>query len=282
MKNPLVSVIVTTKNEEKNIERLLKSIKNQTYNNIETIVVDNPKTTDKTREIAKKFTNNLYLKGSERSIQRNYGAQKSKGDYLIFLDADMEVTTNVVKSCVELAKKTGVKLITIPETTVGDGIIATIRKFEREMYMGDIDYEVPRFFERRAFFEFKGYDPNLTGPEDYDLPYRMRNKYKSERINEYIYHHENNSSLLNLLKKKFYYASKGASYAEKHPKLIWVQGTILFRSIYLKNWKKFLKHPLIGLTFLVIRFLEMIWAFVGFVSTVGINNLFKIMLKSIR
>ena len=47
-----MSVIVTTKNEEKNIENCLQSINNQTYKNIELIVVDNF-SDDKTVEIAK-------------------------------------------------------------------------------------------------------------------------------------------------------------------------------------------------------------------------------------
>jgi glycosyltransferase involved in cell wall biosynthesis len=41
MNNPLVSVVITTKNEEKNIENCLRSINVQGYNNIEIIVVDN-------------------------------------------------------------------------------------------------------------------------------------------------------------------------------------------------------------------------------------------------
>lgn len=56
--NGLVSVIVTTKNEEEVIERLLKSIKNQTYKNIEIIVVDNG-SSDKTKKDSKK----VYQKG---------------------------------------------------------------------------------------------------------------------------------------------------------------------------------------------------------------------------
>ena len=56
MNYPFVSAIVTAKNEEKNIERCLQSIKNQSYpqNKIEIIVVDN-KSTDKTKEIVKTF-----------------------------------------------------------------------------------------------------------------------------------------------------------------------------------------------------------------------------------
>ncbi len=60
-KNPLVSVTITTKNEEKNIENCLKSILEQSYKNIEIIVVDN-NSTDKTKEIALKYTQKCGMK----------------------------------------------------------------------------------------------------------------------------------------------------------------------------------------------------------------------------
>ena len=62
---PSVSIIITTKNEEKHIENLLRSITSQTYKNIEIILVDNY-STDRTREIAKKYTNKIYSKGPDR------------------------------------------------------------------------------------------------------------------------------------------------------------------------------------------------------------------------
>lgn len=51
---PFVSIVITTKNEEKNIDNCLKSILNQSYKNIEIIVVDNY-STNKTKEIVKKL-----------------------------------------------------------------------------------------------------------------------------------------------------------------------------------------------------------------------------------
>ena len=74
---PLVSVIVTTKNEEKNIANCLKSIKNQTYKNIEIIVVDN-NSDDRTKEIAGKYTDKVFNHGPERSALRNLGAEREK------------------------------------------------------------------------------------------------------------------------------------------------------------------------------------------------------------
>ena len=82
MDNPLVSVIITTKNSSRTLETCLKSIKDQTYKNIELIVIDN-NSIDNTKEIAKKYTNKVFNYGPERSAQRNFGAKQAKGEYLL-------------------------------------------------------------------------------------------------------------------------------------------------------------------------------------------------------
>src|SRR5690242_11687415 len=109
-----VSIIITTKNEENVIENLLKTVKAQTYKDIEVIVVDN-NSKDSTKEIAKKFTKLVFDKGPERSAQRNFGAGKATGTYLLFLDADMELEEDVVKQCVEVIAKEKVGGVIIPE-----------------------------------------------------------------------------------------------------------------------------------------------------------------------
>ena len=88
MSYPLVSVIITTKNEERNIANCLESILNQNLNSlsIKTIVVDN-NSTDKTKEIIRSFCHcgpkpkqshvQLYNFGPERSAQRNFGVKKA-------------------------------------------------------------------------------------------------------------------------------------------------------------------------------------------------------------
>ena len=63
---PLVSVIIPTKNSSKTLTQCLDSIKNQDYENIEIIVVDNH-SKDNTLEIAKCYTNTVYTFSPERS-----------------------------------------------------------------------------------------------------------------------------------------------------------------------------------------------------------------------
>lgn len=281
-KSPLVSVVITTRNSAPTLPALLSSIKGQSYSGgtssayrkIEIIVVDN-NSSDKTAAIARGFTTKVFNKGPERSAQRNFGVAKSKGRYLFILDSDMELTKNVVRECVLLTEREGAKAIIIPEKTVGEGFIQNIRKFEREMYEGDSTIELARFYPKKIFLEVGGYDERLTGPEDYDLFYRVRKTVAVGRIKSYILHHEEGLTLTKLLQKKFYYASKGALYAQKHPELVSVQGTILFRKSYLRNWRKFIRHPVTGVLFLIVRTLETIWAVSGYISTVGMVNFLK-------
>src|SRR3989338_8449801 len=115
-KKDLVSVIITTKNEDDVIKKLLQSINNQTYKKVEVILVDN-NSEDNTIKIASKFKGvKIYNWGPERSAQRNYGVRKSFGEFLLFLDADMRLSPKVVESCVKATKsKKNIGSVVIPE-----------------------------------------------------------------------------------------------------------------------------------------------------------------------
>ena len=128
---PLVSVIVPTRNSEKFIGKCLESISKQTYSRIEIIVVDN-NSTDRTKEIAKKFTKKVYNKGPERSAQRNYGAKMSKGSFVLFIDSDMVLTSKVVGECVLSIGKA----VIIPEKSFGKGFWAKCKALEKSFYIG--------------------------------------------------------------------------------------------------------------------------------------------------
>ena len=58
MKQPLISIITVVFNREQTIEKALKSVINQTYNNIEYIVIDGG-STDRTVEIIKKYSDSI-------------------------------------------------------------------------------------------------------------------------------------------------------------------------------------------------------------------------------
>jgi glycosyltransferase involved in cell wall biosynthesis len=85
----MISAVILTKNEEKNIERCLKSIK---WCN-EIIIIDDG-SLDRTVEIAKKYKSTIYFRklGNDFSSQRNFGLSKAKNEWIMFVDADEVVS----------------------------------------------------------------------------------------------------------------------------------------------------------------------------------------------
>lgn len=265
MKN-FVSVIVTTKNEQEAVSNLLKSIKAQSYKKIEIIVVDN-NSFDKTLEISKKFTPNIFMFGPERSSQRNFGVKKSKGEYVLIMDADMILTKDVIKSCVEkIQTGKSIGALVIPEKSYGEGFWSKCKAFEREFYLGDENIEAARFFKKNIFLKFGGYDTKITGPEDWDLPLRMKKAgVKIGRIDNFILHDEKKFSPIKSARKKFYYGLHAKEYLKKHPEMILTQGNLLFRPSFFKQIPKMITNPLLTIGMISNRFLEMSGAILGII-----------------
>jgi len=267
MKNkPLVSAIITTRNEEKHLPPCLESVTRQTYKKIEIIVVDN-NSTDKTKEIAKKYTKLVFNKGPERSRQRNFGVEKASGKYVLILDADMELEPEVIEECVaEIESDREIKAVVIPEKSFGEGFWAKCKALERSCYLGDELIEAARFFDKKTFLEFRGYDENITGPEDWDLPQRIKKKYKIGRIKSFIHHNEGKLSLLRTMRKKYYYAQKFAPYFKKHPQLAYRQANLVFRPAFLRNWRVLLRSPILTLGMFFMRTCEMLAGGFGYLT----------------
>jgi glycosyltransferase involved in cell wall biosynthesis len=267
---PWVAVIVPTKNSAAYLEGCLRSIKNQSYPNIELVVVDN-KSTDNTSKIAKKYADKFFTHGPERSAQRNYGAKKSKSEYLLIIDSDMELNTEVVNNCVKkmMSEKT-LRAIVIPEESFGEGFWAQCKKLERSFYIGIDWMEAARFFDRKVFEEFNGYDENNTGTEDYDLPQRIESKYGAkaiDRVKSLIRHNEQRLSLVKTCRKKFYYSqnldvySSVAANAGRYKK----QSSPLRRyALFFSNPNKLFSDPLIGLGMLYMKSCEFAFGGAGY------------------
>lgn len=217
-KNLVVSVIVPTYNSEKFLEECLQSISDQSYKNIEIIVVDN-NSKDNTKKIAKKFTDKVFNKGPERSAQRNFGVKNSQGQYVAIIDSDMNLEKNVIAECIdkiyELDENKKCSGIIIPEKSFGKGFWAECKTLERSFYEGVDFMEAARFFFRSDYITLGGYDELLTSGEDWDLSQRMDKIGILKRINSYIFHNEGTLSLWRTVSKKFYYARKFASYTQK-------------------------------------------------------------------
>jgi glycosyltransferase involved in cell wall biosynthesis len=246
---PLVSVIVTTRNNHATLEACLASIATQTYGAIELIVVDN-NSTDDTREIAWRYTPHVFNKPPERSVQRNYGVAQANGEYVCIIDSDMELTPDVIAACVDrIIQEPEVKGIIIPEQSFGQGFWAQCKRLERSFYEGVDWIEAARFFDRETYLKVGGYDETMVSGEDWDLSRRIAAAAPLVRVDTYIHHNEGRLQLMNTLKKKVYYAGQARKFLAKNPvgsKLTAQEGPLARYKLFLSRPGKLLRNPIIG------------------------------------
>ena len=105
-----VSVIVTVYNTEKYVEECIISLINQTYKNIEVILIDGG-STDKTPEICHEYEKeyeNIRVVHKENegvSAARNRGIEEATGDYILFVDGDDWIDFDCVEKMYDVAEK---------------------------------------------------------------------------------------------------------------------------------------------------------------------------------
>lgn len=261
----LVSVVVPTRNSARTLEGCLLSVRAQSYAPIELIVIDNG-STDQTWVIARRVADIVQTWGPERSAQRNRGAHISQGQYLLFIDSDMQLEPGVVSDCVSALDESGYPAVVIPEVSVGMGFLARCRALERSCYSGDDAIEAARFFSRHAFNNSGGFDEDLTGPEDWDLSARVASGRRLPRTNSHISHDEGNLSIRSILEKKRYYAASSLSYWRKHGRSSLMQANLVLRPALLRNWRRLLRHPILALSIFGVKSLETLAATVGTVQ----------------
>ena len=199
--NPVVSLIVTTKNSERTLEACLRSAREQNYQPIELIVVDNA-SADRTRQIAGDLADLVIDAGPERSAQRNTGLRAAHGDYALVLDSDMVLERNVVAEATAAAQR-GAVAVALPEQSFGEGFWSACKVFERSFYETDPIVSAARFFSRQRALESGGYDETLTGPEDWDLSMRIAETAPIAFARARILHNEGRQTLRDLFRKKY-------------------------------------------------------------------------------
>lgn len=118
MKNSLISIIVPVFNSETTLEKCLNSLINQSYKNIEILVIDDG-STDKSAAIIKEMIQKdkrihyFYQNNAGVSSARNYGLSLAKGEYIGFCDSDDWIELDMYEILLEnlLNEKADVSII---------------------------------------------------------------------------------------------------------------------------------------------------------------------------
>ena len=183
MNKEKVSVIIPAYNAEMFIERAIDSALNQTYNNIEVIVINDgsvDETEKKVSAYVQKYENVKLISTENGGVcqARNIGIESSTGEYLTFLDADDEILPDAVEIMLETAIRENADIVNAKKSEqygvkeqelslTGEEYLvkciedhhigySSVRKLFKRSFLGDnIRFEVGKKIHEDSFFNFE-------------------------------------------------------------------------------------------------------------------------------
>ncbi|MEC4819458.1 MAG: glycosyltransferase [Scytonema sp. PMC 1069.18] len=182
----LISVIIPAFNGEKTIFYTIESIINQTYKNLEIIVV-NDGSTDSTLEIVKRFSDcRLHILSYSQTgvaASRNRGLNKANGKFVSFIDADDLWTPEKLEDQFKVLQEHPQAAVAYSWTDYIDGEGKFVKSGQRVTATGDVYNQLllGNFLEngsnplirREAMDTVGGFDESLAATQDWDMWLRL-------------------------------------------------------------------------------------------------------------
>ncbi len=197
--HPKVSVVIPTYNRAHLISRAIQSVLDQTYQDLEIIIVDDG-STDNTEEIVKSFKDERirfirYDKNKGASAARNTGIRASKGEYIAFQDSDDEWFPDKLEQQMKVFRisppEIGVvysgfyrieadKKIYVPS----DFITQKEGNIHNELLKGNFVGTPAVLIKKECFENTKYFDENLPALEDWELWIEISKHYVFKYVNK--------------------------------------------------------------------------------------------------
>lgn len=176
MQLPLVSVIIPCYNQGAYIQEAIDSVLGQNYSNYEIIIVDDGSDDPLTKEILNNIHHDViklvHTSNQGLANARNTGIEKSKGTYILPLDADDKIENGYLQEAAEIFKKDERCIIVYGKAILfGDAEGAwKLEEFKLEnMLQYNLIY-ASALFRRDHYSRTKGYDVSFkVGWEDWDF-----------------------------------------------------------------------------------------------------------------
>lgn len=189
---PLISVIIPTYNRVGYLKEAIESVLQQSYPEIELIVVDDG-STDGTRELVASYDQRVkyfYQQNLERGAARNRGILSSQGEYIAFLDSDDLWLPNHLESCAAALERGPAYGIAFSNAWLINSDGKIIGKNVRATWKGDLLERIIRNYSsggcnssscliRKGVFDLKNLfnvDPRLSGSEDWEMWVRLSHR----------------------------------------------------------------------------------------------------------
>ena len=214
---PKISVIIPMRNSSKYLEDCLKSVCNQDYPYYEVLIIDDF-SSDNSVEIAKKYPVKIISLDNNygAAIARNKGAEKARGEILVFTDTDVIIERTCLSQIAEGMTSFNSHFSGIVGRLADDSPQENFASSYKNLYMhytyGLLPEEISVFYtsiaaiKKDTFHVCKGFDPNYKGASIEDMEFGERitaNGYKILMNKDLKVRHLHRYSLFELLKTAF-------------------------------------------------------------------------------
>jgi cellulose synthase/poly-beta-1,6-N-acetylglucosamine synthase-like glycosyltransferase len=227
----MISVILPVYNNEKTISLCLNSLLNQNYKGKYEIIAVDDGSTDRSAEIIKKHRKVRLIRQTHKgpAVARNLGAKKSRGDVLLFTDADCQPDRNWIREMAKPFENPEITGVQGRYKTKQKELVAKFVQFEiedRYEKMGKHKYidfigSYSAGYKKEVFLKEGGFDKSfpIASGEDPELSFRLSKKgYKMVFNPKAIVYHKHPDTLRKYLKQKFWRAYWRVLLYKKHKK----------------------------------------------------------------
>ena len=265
----IVTVVIPCYNQSKFLCEAIESVQKQSYNRHEIIVV-NDGSTDNTSEVAKQFFNVRLIEQTNMGLAhaRNVGLLESKGEFLVFLDADdrllpnaFEISVKSLQDHPESAFVSGFCVYLSPNGKRQTFLAQPGFSFNSDHYLALLRKNyiwspANVMYRRKLFDQITGFDATVNPAADYELYLRVARQFPihqhGEIVAEYRQHDTSMSSnpglmlknVLKVLEKQREYVKMNAAYRKAFK-----QGIAFYFYFYGKGIIYYLFYSLIKLDF---------------------------------
>ncbi|OJW78850.1 glycosyltransferase family 2 protein [Spirosoma sp. 48-14] len=178
----LVTIITVCLNSDKHIEQTIQSVLNQSYNNIEYIIIDG-KSTDSTLEIIKRYASKhpsiiQYISEPDAGIYNamNKGIKMAKGELIGIINSDDWYEVNTVENVLLAYSKNGLAVYHgIQRTYLNDKIIGLQCTSSNQLQIRMIEHPTC-FLPKELYSTYGIFDENYKYASDYELMLRLQSK----------------------------------------------------------------------------------------------------------
>ncbi|MEX0859180.1 MAG: glycosyltransferase family A protein [Balneolaceae bacterium] len=197
LQDSLVSIVIPTYNRKNLFIRALDSAVNQTYSNIEIIVVDDASAEDLS-SLLTQYGNIKFFRNEENRgpcFSRNRGLMEASGEYINFLDDDDVLFPTKIErqlQCFEETNYNNLGMVTcnLIDERSGDAEIVFNRVqgniYKELLSSYCVSGTETMLFKTKVVKEVNGFDENLDSSQEYDLLIRISQHYEVDYVNKVL------------------------------------------------------------------------------------------------